>query len=69
MEIKRKEGESISAFLYRFSKKMQQSGVLKEAKKRKHKKRNINKTKIRANAIYRSNKKEENEKARKMGLR
>ena len=69
MEVKRKEGESMSAFLYRFTKKMQQSGILKEAKKRKHSKRTINKTKIRANAVYRSQKKKENEKARKLGLR
>ena len=37
MELKRREGEPISAFLYRFSKKIQQRGILREAKKRKYK--------------------------------
>ncbi len=67
MEIKRREGESISAFLYRFSKKIQQSGVLREAKKRKYKNRRITKYKKRVSALHREQKKKEIEKARKMG--
>ncbi len=68
LEIKRKEGESASAFLYRFTKKMQQTGILKESKKRRYVKRNINKNKRREAAIYRDDKKKEVIKARKMGL-
>jgi len=67
MEIKRREGESISAFLYRFSKKVQQSGVLREAKKRKHRRRPISKYKKRLSALHREQKKKETEKMRKMG--
>ena len=68
LEVKRKEGESVSAFLYRFSKKIQQSGVLREAKKRKTKKRGVNRNKRRVSAIYREGKRKEVAKARKMGL-
>lgn len=68
LQVKRKEGESASAFLYRFTKKMQQSGIIKEAKKRRTDKRNINKNKRREAAIYRDNKKKEVIKAKKLGL-
>lgn len=67
MELKRREGESVSAFLYRFSKKMQHSGVLKEAKKRRTRARAVNKNKRRVAAIYREDKKSEIETAKKMG--
>ncbi len=67
MELKRREGEPTSAFLYRFSKKIQQSGVLREAKKRKNKRRKITKFRKRVSAIHREIKRKEVEKARKMG--
>lgn len=67
IEIKRREGESASSFLYRFTKKIQQSGVLREAKKRKFKKRGINKNKRRAAALYCDTKKKEFIKAKKLG--
>ncbi len=67
IEIKKKEGESPNAFLYRFTKKVQQSGVLKEAKKRRTYVRPANKTNRRASAAYRANKKVEIEKQRKLG--
>ncbi|OGM92432.1 hypothetical protein A2333_02500 [Candidatus Wolfebacteria bacterium RIFOXYB2_FULL_49_7] len=67
MELKRREGESVSAFLYRFSKKMQHSGVLKEAKKRRTRPRAVNKNKRRVAAIYREEKRTEIETAKKLG--
>jgi ribosomal protein S21 len=67
MEIKRREGESTNAFLYRFSKKIQQSGILREAKKRKHKSRPISKLKKRRSALHREAKKIEIKRAKKMG--
>ncbi|EKD23855.1 MAG: hypothetical protein ACD_81C00165G0006 [uncultured bacterium] len=67
MELKRREGESVSSFLYRFSKKMQQSGVLKEAKKRRSRARAVNKNKRRVGAIYRDEKRVEIETAKKLG--
>ncbi len=67
MELKRREGESINAFLYRFSKKMQRSGILIEAKKRKHTSRRISRVKRRASALHREKKKKEMERKKKMG--
>lgn len=67
MELKRREGESVSSFLYRFSKKMQQSGVLKEAKKRRTRARAVNKNKRRVGAIYRDEKRTEIETKKKLG--
>lgn len=69
LEVKKKEGESASAFLYRFSKKIKRSGIIKESKKRKFKTRNINRNKRRVGAIYREAKKLEVEKSRKLGLK
>ncbi len=68
MELKRREGETISAFLYRFSKKVQRSGILTEAKKRKFKHRPASKYKRHLSALHREQKKKEIEKARKMGI-
>jgi len=67
MEIKRREGESASAFLFRFSKKIRQSGVLLEAKKRRFKKRSASKLKKRLSALHREAKRKEVEKAKRMG--
>lgn len=67
MELKRREGESVSAFLYRFSKKMQHTGILKEAKKRRTRPATINKNKRRVAAIYRDEKRVEIETKKKLG--
>lgn len=67
IELRRKEGESVSSFLYRFSRKIQQSGVLKESKKRKHRKRNPNKRAVHESALYRFDKKQEITKLKKLG--
>jgi len=68
LEVRKKEGESIASLLYRFSKKVQHSGVLKEAKKRRFSVRGVNRNKRRVLALKRENKKKETERQRKMGL-
>jgi len=67
MEVKRREGESIGSFLYRFTKKMQRSGILREAKKRRFFERPVSKRKRRLSAIHRDNKKKQMERMRKLG--
>lgn len=67
LEIKRKEGESVNAFLFRFSKRMKQSGILIESKKRRYHDRPISKTKRKASAIYRAQKTKEHKEMRKKG--
>jgi len=68
MQVRKKEGETIGSLMYRFSKKMQQSGVLREAKKRRFHKRPQSRVKKKLAALYRAEKKKEVEKAKKMGL-
>lgn len=67
MFIKKKEGETIGSLLYRFSKKIQQNGILIEAKKRRFHKRGQSKLKRKMAAIYREQKKQEVVQAKKMG--
>ncbi|PIZ44791.1 hypothetical protein COY31_01780 [Candidatus Wolfebacteria bacterium CG_4_10_14_0_2_um_filter_39_18] len=67
MEVKRREGEPTNAFIYRFSKKIRRSGILREAKKRKFKTRPESKLKKKLSALHREKKKKEIAKARKMG--
>lgn len=68
MEIKRREGESGTALLYRFSKKMQQSGILKEVRKRRFHTRAVSRNKRRGLALKREIKKREVSEKRKLGL-
>jgi len=67
IEVKRKEGESMGAFLHRFSIKMKQSGVLLEAKKRRYRKRAVSRRARKVSAIYRAKKKKEFTATRKTG--
>lgn len=66
IEAKRKDGENINALLYRFNKKLKQSGILKEAKKRRFLSRGLNKNKRRLGAIYRHTKAEEVKRTKKI---
>ncbi|MBI3045975.1 MAG: 30S ribosomal protein S21 [Candidatus Harrisonbacteria bacterium] len=68
MFVRKKEGETTGSLLYRFSKKIQQSGVLKEAKKRRFRARPKNRLKRKIAALYRVEKQKEVEKAKKLGL-
>ncbi|MCL4400276.1 30S ribosomal protein S21 [Patescibacteria group bacterium] len=67
MEIRKRKNESVGTFLYRFSKRVQQSGVLKEVKKRRFSSRPQNKIKRRSSAIYKAKKAKEVKKMRKLG--
>lgn len=67
VEVKKRENESPSALIYRFIKRVQQTGVLREAKKRRFHNRSQNRLKRRVSALHREEKKHEIERARKMG--
>ena len=67
LQINKKEGESSASLLYRFTKKVQQSGVLRESKKRRFRSRTPNRLKRKLSALHREVKKKEMELARKMG--
>ncbi len=66
--VRKKEDENVNTLIYRFNKKVMQSGILKEARKRLYKDRNINKRRKRISAIYRYNKTKEIERKKKLGL-
>ncbi len=68
VEVRKKEGESASSLLYRFTKKVQQSGVLKEAKKRRFHKRAVSGLKRKLSALHRVEKKVEMDRMRKLGI-
>jgi len=68
MQVKKREGESAGSLIYRFNKKTKQSGLLKEARKRRFRDRPVSKIKRRLSAIHKAKKKAEFEKARKLGV-
>ncbi len=68
IEIKRKEGESTGSFLYRFSKRVKQSGILKEVKRKRFRHRNVNRQKIKLSALYRLKKQKEIAEFKKYGF-
>ena len=68
IHVKKREGEASNSMLYRFTKMMQQSGVIKEAKKRRFHQRENNKRAKRLSALYKFARKQEVERAKKLGL-
>ncbi len=68
VEIKKKDGESASSMIYRFTKKMQQSGILREAKKRRFYSRIESKLKKKLSALHRADKKIEMVRQKKLGI-
>ncbi|MBW6440523.1 30S ribosomal protein S21 [Patescibacteria group bacterium] len=68
IEIKKKDNESIGSFLRRFSKKVQQSGVLFQARNSRFQEKNQSKTERRKSALRRKEMVKEREKLRKLGL-
>ena len=67
MEITRKEGEAASSLIYRFTKKMQQSGLLREVKKRRFHNRPQSRIKRRGSALFRAKRAGEIRRLKKMG--
>lgn len=68
ISIKKRDGESVSSLIYRFGKRVQQSGVLKEARARRFNKRIANKRGRRVSALKRERKQTEIRRQRKLGI-
>ncbi|OGY97660.1 MAG: hypothetical protein A3A43_01705 [Candidatus Liptonbacteria bacterium RIFCSPLOWO2_01_FULL_56_20] len=68
IEVKKREGESTGSLLFRFSKRVRQSGVLAEARRRRFRSRPLNRRKRRLSAIYRAKKRSEMVRLKKLGL-
>lgn len=65
--VRKREGESVNTLLYRFNRKVMQSGILREAKQRRFYQRKENKNQRRRSALYRARKRAEIEKRKKLG--
>lgn len=68
IEIKRKEGESTGSFIFRFNKKIKQSGILKDAKRKRFRSRPLNRQKKKLASLYRLEKQEELGRLKKYGF-
>ncbi len=68
LTVKKREGESASALMYRFNKRVKQTGLVKEARRRRFTKRDKSKLKIKLSAIHRAKQQKEYEKKRKLGI-
>ncbi len=67
IEVKRKDNESIGSLLRRFSKKVQQSGLLLQARSSRFKEKTKSRTERRKSALMRNIIVAEKEKLRKLG--
>jgi ribosomal protein S21 len=68
VEIKKREGESVSSLIYRFTKKVQHSGVLREVKRRRFRARAVSRVKRKSSALHRVTKRAEIERSKKLGI-
>ncbi len=68
IKVKKREGETNQTLVFRFTKRIKQSGILIVARKRQFKDREPNKRKRRLSAIYRFEKTKEYEKNKKLGI-
>lgn len=68
IKVSKKEGESASSLIYRFTKRVQQTGVLREAKKRRFFSRSESKLKRKLSALHRFAKRAEMVEQKKWGL-
>jgi ribosomal protein S21 len=53
ISVNRREGESVNALIFRFSKKIRRSGIAQEVRRRRFRKRSQNKLKKRLSAFHR----------------
>ncbi len=67
VKVSRRENEPVNSLVYRFSRRIQQSGVLREVKKRRFHSRAVNRNLRRKSALHREKKRAEIEKAKKLG--
>ena len=68
IKVRKREGESVNTLLYRFNKRVQQSGLVREVRKRQFRKRAPNRRKRKDSALYRREKEVAMTRERKFGL-
>ncbi len=68
VEVRKRKSENVGSLLFRFNKRIKQSGILKEAKKRRSRSRSANRRKVKQSALYKQKRQLELAMARKYGL-
>jgi len=68
VKVNKKPKESVNAMLRRFSRKVQLSGILLEARKSRFQQRKKSKNMRKKDALYRARAQKERERKKKMGL-
>lgn len=68
ISVKKRKGESLNSLIYRFNRKIRQSGIVKESRKRRFTTRPVSKTKRRQSALHREEKKREYLRKKKLGI-
>ena len=66
--MNKREGETANALIFRFTKKVRRSGMLQEQRRRRFKDRPVTKRVRKASAIFKTAKKEEMARLKKLGL-
>ncbi len=67
LTVKKREGESATSLMYRFNKRIKQSGLIREARKRRFYVRPKSKHKTKLSALHRNKQVQEYAKKKKMG--
>ncbi len=68
LSVRKREGESTNALVFRFTKKVRRSGVLQETRKRRFHKRSVNKSARKLSAVYRAVKNKNIARDKKLGI-
>lgn len=66
--VKKREGESATSLVYRFNKRVKQSGLLREARKRRFRRRPESKVKVKLSALHRASQQKEYLRKKKLGI-
>ncbi|MEK7555163.1 MAG: hypothetical protein AAB518_04240 [Patescibacteria group bacterium] len=68
MEVRKRSSESSSSLIYRFTRRTQQSGISREARRRRFHARPESRLRRRLSALHRAKKRKDFERAKKLGI-
>ncbi len=68
LSVRKRESESATSLMYRFNKRMKQTGIVKEVRKRRFTDRPVSRLKRKESALHRNDMKADFLKKKKMGI-
>lgn len=68
LTVRKRNSESATSLMYRFNKRIKQSGLVKEVRKRRFTDRKVSRLKIKTKALHRENAKKEYQAKKKLGV-